>query len=111
MASSCTGSAGILIEGYFPSIAFQPVCLSGQGWLRSRHVAEVAQALLTDIFGQFIALCPVADFIGHCATSANSSPHAKWAFLSSTSNSACESIYNHNTRRLKVLRKCSDTIS
>ena len=74
-------------------------------------MAEVSQALLTDIFGQFIASCPESDLIGHCATSANSSPHAKWAFLSSTSNSACESIYNHNTRRLKVLRKCSDTIS
>ena len=78
-------------------------------------MAEVSQALLTDIFGQFIASCPESDLIGHCATSANSSPHAKWAILSSTSNSsphakwvilystsnsACESIYNHNTRRI-----------
>ena len=85
-------------------------------------MAEVSQALLTDIFGQFIASCPESDLIGHCATSANSSPHAKWAILSSTSNSsphakwvilystsnsACESIYNHNTRRIEVLRKCN----
>ena len=61
--------------------------MNGQGWLRSRHVAEVSQAFLTDIFGQFIASCPVADFIGHCATSR-------------TARGCCELIYNHTTPRM-----------
>ena len=41
---------------------------------------------------QFVASCPVADFIGHCAT---------------LRHFACESIHNHNTRRIEVLRKCN----
>ena len=44
--------------------------MNGQGWLTSRHAAEVSQAFfLTEIIGQFIASCPVADFIGHSVTS------------------------------------------
>ena len=39
--------------------------MNGQGWLRSRHVARCLKRFLTDIFGQFIASCPVADFAGH----------------------------------------------
>ena len=44
---------------------------------------------LTDIFGQFIASCPVADFIGHCATSR-------------TARGCCELIYNHTTPKCPI---------
>ena len=67
--------------------------MNGQGWLRSRHVAEVSQTFLTDVFGQFIASCPVADFIGHCATSR-------------TARGCCELIYNHRHAVNCHLRLC-----
>ena len=58
--------------------------MNGQGWLmsvlrRSRHVAEVSQAFLTDAIGQFIrclASCPVSDAIGHCVI-----PHFGYRFV------------------------------
>ena len=78
-ASSC-GSTGILIESCLPSIAFLPACLTGQGKLRSRHVAEVPKRFLTDIFGHRLM--------------------RSGRFYRTLRYFACESIYNQNTRRI-----------
>ena len=42
--------------------------MNGQGW-RLVMWPRCPKRFLTDIIGQFIASCPVSDFIGHCVTS------------------------------------------
>ena len=81
------------LRDIFPqSHSCQYACLGKVGsglvmWLRC------PKRFLTDIFGQFIASCPVADFIGHCATSR-------------TARGCCELIYNHTTPECPIaLRK------